>query len=393
MDTRLAVRYHDLDRDHHRRGGHRLRAPSPAAQAGGRPGKTGGAGRSQSQRRGDPGPLRRRPTVGPQGDVEPTANSVESPIQTQPRGTLIRGVNVVWVIVVCVLPWKSALAQRPWRDLLGSSSGGVSWEIRRGRLAASLTSYRQNYRTSSFRSANGHRESVRIDVRQGVPRYQYEYVGPKESFRAGINENQEICLAWRQCGDEDTEIQLRQRPGQTISFRRGPLFGGDETRMATLWHLWFSLAPADRADLEGLLEWLLPDGDIAFQGREIQARLLDHADGHALDLTGWRGSLEELDADSYAVRQAASDRLANEGLAAIGFVRSLDPSDLTPEQRFRLRGILRRLESTPVETSNDMALALLSDQSIWSALSRNEDVRARRLANQMLGSLGNTNGR
>lgn len=157
----------------------------------------------------------------------------------------------------------------------------------------------------------------------------------------------------------------------------------------TIWHLYFNYPDICRRRLDPLLSGLRNGPPLSESVKQVEKAMIQRSKlDRSSPVDRWRVLVEQLGADSFAVRRAADTELRESGQAAIAFLLSYDMKDLEPEQQMRVRRIIRSLEPGDEEDSADRAAAyLFSQPTAWLSLLGSENKESRTIAKAELEKL------
>jgi hypothetical protein len=136
-----------------------------------------------------------------------------------------------------------------------------------------------------------------------------------------------------------------------------------------------------------MLVELRPNWHIAETLADAERALIDHAGEDVVPRRRqWQTWVDQLASDRFAQRQGADRELRAGGQSVLGFLRQLEPSELDPEQRRRIAGILAAAAQEP-DSQSRVAEWLLADKRVWLSLLSRGDAEQRIAAAEHLSRL------
>ena len=139
-----------------------------------------------------------------------------------------------------------------------------------------------------------------------------------------------------------------------------------------------------------LLAVLRVDDNLERQAEVVERTLLSETSGgDAGSLSRWQTAVDRLGSPRFDERRRADMQLRRDGHRALTYLKSLDRSQLTAEQRLRIRRIVDDLQDHRPDTPRRVAAWLVSDRDVWLALSQRGDEEQRALAASYLRRLRN----
>lgn len=210
----------------------------------------------------------------------------------------------------------------------------------------------------------------------------YTYHDARQQWTVDIQRLGQVLIQHR-TNQPDSYLQIEYRQPS-----RGPVSlmvqDGVSTRTLTapdLWRLMLLDGPLCRQHLVPMLETLSPDWRlVAFTEQIEQALLIRSANVHPLDRQMLDNLVQDLGHPEFRRRQAAELRLRRLGHQAASYLSQVDSSNLSAEQRYRLRQIRRALHVPDRDTPERVAAWLGDDPATWIALLDREDSERRRVA-------------
>jgi hypothetical protein len=245
-------------------------------------------------------------------------------------------------------------------------------EVVGGRLQAGSSRCGQHRLVSEQVQGNSARQSLVIDASAGAVNVQYQRLDQQSELLLTVDERNKLTVLRRGIdGSSLAEVRYEQPPKGDVTLH----IGGEQPRKylaPSLWHLLVT-EPEARDRLLPLLAQLRPNWRLVEQLTEIEAALLSRAGEDTQPARRhWQTWIEELAGESFAGRQAADRELRAAGQPVLGYLRQLDATELNPEQRRRISGILAAAESGP-DSPARAADWLLADKRVWlSLMSRGE---------------------
>ncbi len=181
--------------------------------------------------------------------------------------------------------------------------------------------------------------------------------------------------------DEHLQVEYRQPHSGSVSL---VVHDGVSTRTLTapdFWRLMLLDGPLCREHLIPMLQTLRPGWRLNDFAEQIeQALLARSATARLLDQQMVNGLVHDLGHPEFRRRQSAERRLRRMGHQAAGHLGHVDRSDLSAEQRYRLRQISRALHVPDRDTPERVAAWLIGDPGTWVALLDREDIQRRQVA-------------
>ncbi len=289
-----------------------------------------------------------------------------------------------WTTLVLGLLFCPGLAQGQDAPALGNLAAQPGWAgfgVVNGRLAVLAAPPRFEKRTHCADAEGQISEAICIKPAGHVVSVHYDFDSPRERLviEALGSERVEIHRTPREPG-APVELHLVQTAGGDFTVTIG---GGAARREFSAPDFWrFLLAEPDiaRDCVAPLLETLRADWRLCRQAAEIEERLYELAAiAPAQDTQRWQALVEQLGETSFSRRRAADHELRAVGQALVPWLARLDQRRLDSEQRARLAGIRKSLESVGEDTPARVAARLVYDEATWLTLLARDDA-ARRAA-------------
>lgn len=236
---------------------------------------------------------------------------------------------------------------------------------------------------SSESSSNDRREKLTVHNAGASLTIKYELTTPAETLTIEASNPSYLQIQRAPVGQSDVvPVQFTQAPGKPVTLTVGQEGAKRVYQAPSFWHLLLVEPDATRTHLVPLLQVLQPNTDLAKAVAELERELLTLADEEGLpDRQRWDELVAQLGEDRFSRRQNADRALRQAGPLAMIYLRSLDPSTLDAEQRFRIRRILASQTSgSDADNPRDIARWLAGDSQVWLSLLERPDLSTRRVA-------------
>lgn len=171
-----------------------------------------------------------------------------------------------------------------------------------------------------------------------------------------------------------------QRPGRPVVVQ--VLDGSSETtyQFASVWHLWLNQPDVAEEHLSPVIKLIRPDWRLPEKTAAIQSLLFSAEESDLMiEPAEVRSLVADLGAAEFSRRQAADQQLRAHGVGVLPYLQS-SSSNLSGEQRLRMRRIKDQLTSPTADTPLRVAAWLANDQSVWLELLSHADPSTRQLA-------------
>ncbi|MEM8669602.1 MAG: hypothetical protein AAGG48_18895 [Planctomycetota bacterium] len=246
-----------------------------------------------------------------------------------------------------------------------ASKGVVRFQLIQGRLCLDAPRHRKG---SQNREDGQVYESITVTAQRGIPSLHYVYQAPQQHLTLSVQ--QATAMRLESFAPETGERSILEQPAVgeiTWTHRRGDLestFQG-----ATLLHLRCSDPVSFDHHFGAIFARLLRGQSIGNLCRGVDAELLRGTVGvDAPELQQIERYVWQLRSSKRSKRLEAEQTLLEWGTPIVSVIQSLSPEDLDPEQRERIRHILKRLRPRDNDTSASLARLLINDQQYWSLI-------------------------
>lgn len=270
-------------------------------------------------------------------------------------------------------PAVGGLLQRsPW----------VRFELAGGRIVVANLAAAPNRTLNAENAAASESLTINSTSEEGALRY--EYKSPESSF--ALQYVAPGVLTLRSSTGNGT-VELLQRPNELLEVKIA--VAGSRERVIKSNDLWqlILFCPDTRKHLLPQLLALNPGWDFEREAAETKAALLKAASSNwQHDRAQWQENVQQLSDADYAVRQSADRELRGSGVAATGYLATLDPADFDPEQAKRIGRILEAARHRPDEPAT-VAARLLFDTKAWCAMLSDSSPQVRLVAAEHLEQL------
>jgi hypothetical protein len=262
-------------------------------------------------------------------------------------------------------------------------SHSMRLEIRNGHLRLSGLRPGQRANLTLECSESRAKESLVVaDVGVDTASFSYAYLDAQQQWSVDVQRSGQVLIQHQTNGkDGRRQIEYRQPGSGSVS-----LVVRDDvsTRTLTAPDLW-RLLVIDREfcgqHLIPMLEKLRPGWRLDSFAQQIeQALLVRSATGRPLDRQVLGELIRDLGHPEFRRRQTAEFRLRRLGHQAASYLRHVDTGNLSAEQRYRLRQILRALDGPDQDTPERVAAWLIDDPGTWVALLDRDDTERRLVA-------------
>ena len=253
------------------------------------------------------------------------------------------------------------------RGSLWTETDWLRLEVIGGRLQVTSSRCGQHRLVTEAAPGNRLRQSLALEVHAGAIDVQYQRLDEQSELILTVDERNKLTVLRRPMeGSSLAEIRYEQPTGGDVTLSVGGMRPGKYSA-PSLWHLLVTEAEA-RDRLLPVLVQLRPNWRLDEQLSEVEQALLSRAGEDTLPpRRQWQTWIDELASDSFARRQAADRELRAAGQPVLGYLRQLDATQLSPEQRRRIAGILA---AAPVGSDSPERAAdwLVADKRVWLSL-------------------------
>jgi hypothetical protein len=267
----------------------------------------------------------------------------------------------------------------------------VKWlrlEIVGGRIVARGDRCSQARYVSESVPAPDARQALTIEAASTGLALRYEQHSADSRLLLEIDERAAVTISFLPAKpDARAEVRFVQPPQGRLLLNIG---GKSQRRIAAddLWQLLVAERDACRDHLLPLMETLRPQWGLSSQLDELERTLLSQDDMEPLRVwQQWQECVDELSSPAFARRQLADRALRESGQCVLAFLRQLDQSELTGEQRRRVAAMLADLPDGDVDSPPRAARWLVFDRRVWLALLARGELEQRIIAAEHLSKL------
>jgi len=242
-------------------------------------------------------------------------------------------------------------------------------------------------RSSTSSSSSGSKlERLSVNLHGNWPRLDYHRSSPEYDVSININGGADVAI---ECIDRrneaDRTVKFRQQPEGPISLLIEVDGQANEYKAEGWWHMLLVHEDVARTELVPLLRILEPEWRPLETAGEVQQWLFRFAAGEdAPNRQRWEELIAQLGDEKFERRREAEIELRDFGQQMVGYLQTLDLSEQSPEQRFRIRRIVKALTGAGNDSPALVAKRLQSEPMIWMAMLDSEDLHQRTVAKGQL---------
>ena len=233
-------------------------------------------------------------------------------------------------------------------------------------------------------------EDLNIEVNHGQVEMTYVRTTPDEEFSMSIASGNRLGIHRAGRGDSPlVPVHFEQAPREPVMLALGPEDRQQVFRAESIWHLAIIRPEVCRLHLAPLVDPLRPKWSLTSAAAAVEAELLrQSAAVTPPDRKHWAAMVGQLADDRFGRRQSADRELRAAGPAVLNYLQGLDLGRLQTEQQFRVQRIMTAL-SAQIEGDNTQQIAvwLRGDPSVWLSLLSRPEPSTRRLASRQLSAL------
>jgi hypothetical protein len=226
-----------------------------------------------------------------------------------------------------------------------------------------------------------------VQAEGGVLTASYQQLRAERELSLAVENRERIVIVSRPAdGTPGVDVRYEQPATGEVTL----LVGGQQPQRysaPSLWHLLLVEHEVAGEHLLPMLTQLRPNWQMPDQLADVEQALIDLAGEEVgSEHRHWRTLVDQLASDRFADRQAADQSLRAGGQRVLGFLRQLEPSELDPEQKRRIAGILAAASAEP-DSSSRVAEWLVADKRVWLGLLSRGDAPQRIAAAEHLSRL------
>ncbi len=265
---------------------------------------------------------------------------------------------------------------------LPAESPIVRFEIVMGRLTALHLNAGQTRTSRGTDSGCETRESMHVNCEGAVPLVRYERQSATQRTTIEFTNGNRVSMRREPLGDgECTPLELQQLSNGELTVVVGD---GDKRRewsAASFWHLLLAEPRLCEQEIVPLLKLLRPAWDFSDAAERIEAALYQTAhSGQIVPRARLAELVGELAHSDFQRRQAADRQLRAAGPMALPYLATLNPNQLTCEQRQRIRRVRESMANAAADSPERVGLWLVDDEQIWLTLLNHPDAENRHMA-------------
>jgi hypothetical protein len=232
--------------------------------------------------------------------------------------------------------------------------------------------------------AFGQRQTLSIQVQPAVVLVNYQFDDGRTQLALEVDERKHLTIT--RCQPLAGQVRFVQPASGPVTLEVG--LPATKYSAASLWHLLLAEPGVCQKHLLPMLGELRPHWRLMELAESMERALIAQAgaDVHA-QRRQWQAWVEQLASESFADRQAADVALRSAGQPVVAFLRQQNPTELDPEQRRRIAGILAEVCDGSADSPERVADWLLDDKAIWLTLLGRGEIDQRIAAAEHLSKL------
>lgn len=291
-------------------------------------------------------------------------------------------------VVVFVLATHSSLSAGETRGRsVVVRSRWVRFDVISGRITASRARFGKEKTVSIEDAATGVRESFSV-VRTGTtPSLSYERNAAKQQISIEIVQGNQVSIHATSLGPTDDTLEFRQPQSGRLSLaltRDGKQF---QFEAETFWHLMLAEPNVCQTHLIPILQLLRNDWRLSETAAEIQQELVRQTERPQISNSQIQELVRQFDSPKFQTRQSAGKKLRQLGPSVFAHLTRMDQASMSPEQRSRIREVLRSLKVDASDVPQRFAAQMSGDLSIYFVLLADKESPTRKAAKAHLESL------
>ncbi len=246
-----------------------------------------------------------------------------------------------------------------------ATTGVVRFHLIQGRLCLDSPSHRKG---SQSREQDGAYESITVTAERGIPSLHYVCQTPDQHLTLSVQKAGNVRIeSFFPRTSERSVLEQPEIGAVRCVLTRGDL--SEEHTGSTLLHVRQQDSTGFQLHYGPLIERLLRGQSLESLCHTTSAMMLRQANRMTTPSDqSIRRSIAQLRSPRRSDRVAAERQLLRWGTPIVPTVQSLISADLDPEQRCRLRRIMRRIRPQVSDTPASLAMLLINDHAYWSLL-------------------------
>ncbi len=274
---------------------------------------------------------------------------------------------LVFVSSYAVFASTSRAEEIPKTSLLSRKSW-TRFDVILGRITALNPRYRQVNTVFDGSAAKGTRESLSLQVDDGVPSLNYELLSSNTRIRIEVNCGNHVIV--QQNSLDDSRHITYEQPAEGRVVFEVDASGERQTYTAqNLWELILAEPTACQTHLLPLLNLMRPNWQLVKRAAQLESALVRAAKSElSLDQQKLDDLVKQLGSRRFKQRHVADRKLRASGQVILAYLDRLDESHLDGEQRRRIRNIKRDLVFSGEDTPERVAMWLIDSPSVWLIL-------------------------
>ena len=264
-------------------------------------------------------------------------------------------------------------------------SGVVRFQFVQGRLCLDPPRHRKGSQNSD---TDGVYESITVTADRGIPSVHYVCQTTEQHITLSVQHAKDVRIESWLPEEEERSILEQPSTGEvTWTTTRGDLV--DKIDGATILHIRLQDRSTFGKHFGCLVERLLRGQTLEQLTDATQAAMLRLAtNAETPSVEEIESAVEQLRAPSRSARMIADRRLLSWGTPIVPMLRKSLKGDLDPEQRDRLKAILRRLRPYEDDTPATLAMLFINDEVYWNQIAVHLDATQIQVANNHLVQYG-----
>ncbi|MBP87632.1 MAG: hypothetical protein CMJ64_13070 [Planctomycetaceae bacterium] len=276
-------------------------------------------------------------------------------------------------------------ADEPKISLL-AKTGWVRLQLVLGRIEVANIASSQTRTATRGEPDDDVQETLTISSATTIPTVRYQKQSNDKTLTFAIVNGQQVELRRTTVGSDRSELRFKQSPRSDLLLEVERNTKKNTYRSPSLWHLMLEEPEVCQRELLPVLKWLQPQWRLKeFINRTEDELILTATASDFGTARAARRLVARLDNADYRARQAALNDLRSLGLGLLPYLRQLDPTDLSREQRQRLSRLETELGANASDTPQRMANWLIEDERIWLTLLEHREQAVRKIAVSHLG--------